>query len=62
MHTKPILAYHSYISICLYLNFFFLDVIMQKKMLGGGFMIITFPVKFYEMSQKNKSGEPRAMS
>lgn len=40
----------------------FLDVIMQKKMLGGGFMIITFPVKFYEMSQKNKSGEPRAMS
>lgn len=32
----------------------FLDVIMQKKMLGGGFMIITFPVKFYEMSQKNK--------
>ena len=33
-----------------------------EKDAWGGFMIITFPVKFYEMSQKNKSREPRAMS
>lgn len=58
MHTKPILAYHSYIGICLYFvcqyeNYFFRCNYAEKDA-WGGFMIITFPVKFYEMSQKNK--------